>query len=109
MKKIYNKLVRDKIPKIIEADGKSCSVLRLANDEYSSSLEAKLDEEISEYHSDKNVEELADILEVVYALAQLHGVDPAGLEKIRNDKSAQRGGFSDRIFLVSVEDLDTCR
>ena len=107
MKRIYNKLVRDKIPEIIEADGKSCNARRLSDDEYSSALEAKLDEELVEYHSDKNVEELADILEVVYALAQLHGVDPAGLEKIRNDKSAKRGGFSDRIFLVSVEDPDT--
>lgn len=71
---IYNKLVRDRIPEIIEARGKKPNVRILEQEEYLHHLEAKLDEEVAEYHRDKNAEELADILEVVYALAEANGV-----------------------------------
>ena len=67
---IYNKLVRDKIPSIIESQGKTPKVCILDDDAYALALERKLDEEVGEFHKEKNPEELADILEVVSALAE---------------------------------------
>ena len=68
-KVIYNKLVRDKIPEIIEASGKICEMDILSDEEYLQMLDKKLDEELAEYHQEQNIEELADILEVLYATA----------------------------------------
>ena len=68
--KTYNKLVRDRIPEIIAKNGQIAEVNVLSNEEYLLHLEMKLDEEVGEYHRDKNLEELADILEVVFALAK---------------------------------------
>lgn len=59
--RVYNKLVRDKIPEIIKADGKECKTHILSNDEYIAVLEAKLNEEVAEYQADKNLEEMADL------------------------------------------------
>ncbi len=56
----YNKLVRDRIPEIIESSGKTCSTEILSPEEYLRMLDAKLDEELAEYHKDQNIEELAD-------------------------------------------------
>ena len=70
---IYNKLVRDKIPQIIETNGGKAYTRILSDEEYRQHLEAKLDEEVGEYHRDQNLEELADILEVIFALAQAMG------------------------------------
>ena len=69
----YNKLVRDKIPEIIRSDGKQCTTEILSDDEFLKMVDAKLDEELAEYHKDKNIEELADLLEVVYAAAMARG------------------------------------
>ena len=102
MKKDYNKLVRDFIPEIIQKAGNKCVISTLSDEDYSTELEKKLLEEVHEYLSDKNAEELADILEVVYALALLKGVSPCELEKIRVQKSKERGGFKKKIFLHSV-------
>lgn len=63
----YNKLVRDRIPEIIEASGKTCRTTVLNDTEYLPMLDAKLDEELAEYHKDQDIEELADLLEVIYA------------------------------------------
>lgn len=99
----YRKLVRDKIPQIIEAQGEK-PVIRILNDrEYICCLEKKLDEEVAEFHSDKNAEELADILEVVYALAENMGCSRQKLMEIYQRKHEARGGFAERIFLVSKE------
>ena len=68
--KIYNKLVRDKIPEIIESDGKICKTEILSDEEYLKMLDAKLDEELAEYHKDQNIEELADLIVVIYAAAK---------------------------------------
>jgi len=70
---VYNKLVRDKIPALIEAAGERPVVRILEDEEYCRCLEAKLDEEVAEFHRDRNLEELADVLEVVYALADSLG------------------------------------
>ena len=62
---LYNKLVRDKIPEIIAQQGESANIRVLSDKEYTAALEQKLDEETAEFHKEKNLEELADILEVV--------------------------------------------
>ncbi len=99
---IYNKLVRDKIPEIIEADGKTCEIEILSNDEYIKMIDAKLDEELAEYHKDKNLEELADLLEVIHAAAIARGYSIEELEDLRAKKAEKRGGFKNKIFLKKV-------
>ncbi len=97
------KLVRDKIPLLIELNGQKPLIRVLDQAEYCSCLEAKLDEEVAEFHADRNAEELADILEVVYALAETIDCSRDMLQKIYDKKHAERGGFRDRIFLIGKE------
>ena len=97
------KLVRDKIPMLIEDSGERPIVRILDEEEYRLCLEAKLDEEVAEFHSDRNAEELADILEVVYALAETIGCTKDELLACYEKKHAQRGGFRDRVFLEGKE------
>ena len=92
------KLVRDKIPEIIEASGATPLTRILETDEYLSCLEAKLDEEVQEFHESKSPEELADILEVVYALAAAQGCSREQLQQIFDAKHTARGGFKKRIY-----------
>lgn len=98
----YNKLVRDRIPEIIESSGKTCSTEILSPEEYLRMLDAKLDEELAEYHKDQNIEELADLLEVIHAAAIARGYTLEGLEQIRAEKAGKRGGFEKRILLKEV-------
>ena len=102
--KVYNKLVRDKIPEIIEADGKECKTRILSNDEYIAALEAKLNEEVAEYQADKNLEEMADVLEVLQANCTARGYSLEELELTREKKAQKRGGFKEKIFLEYVEE-----
>lgn len=102
--KIYNKLVRDLIPDIIEESGRSCKTRILSDEEYLKMLDAKLDEELAEYHEDQNLEELADILELVRAAAAARGYTPEELESARAEKAARRGCFRKKIFLIDVTD-----
>ena len=99
----YQKLVRDKIPQIIERSGETPIVRILEDEEYLSCLQAKLDEEVGEYHRDQNAEELADILEVVFALAEAGGFGREELMKIYQKKHDDRGGFEKRIYLIGKE------
>ena len=99
----YNKLVRDNIPDMIRAQGETPHIRILETEEYLRHLEAKLDEEVGEYHRDKNAEELADILEVTYALTESLGYTQEDLLRTYHRKHAQRGGFRDRVFLISKE------
>lgn len=99
---IYNKLVRDKIPEIIEASGKNPVTAVLNEEEYLTELDRKLNEECAEYHQDKNIEELADMLEVIYAITVARGYSVEELEQVRREKAEKRGGFNDRIFLKEV-------
>ncbi|MEE1078141.1 MAG: nucleoside triphosphate pyrophosphohydrolase [Agathobacter sp.] len=101
--KVYNKLVRDKIPEIIEEDGKNCKTRILSDEEYIAALEAKLNEEVAEYQADKNLEELADVLEVLQAICVARGYSLEELEALRAKKANERGGFADKIFLEYVE------
>lgn len=98
----YNKLVRDRIPEIIESSGKTCSTEILSPEDYLRMLDAKLDEELAEYHKDQNIEELADLLEVIHAAAIARGYTLEDLEQIRAEKAGKRGGFEKRILLKEV-------
>ena len=97
--KQYNKLVRDKIPEIMESQGKNFSTRILNEDEYRIELNRKLQEEVKEYIEDNNVEELADIVEVVYGILDSMGVSVDKFEKVRNEKVEKRGAFKKHIFL----------
>ena len=101
--KVYNKLVRDKIPEIIEADGKNCKTKTLSDEEYIAALETKLNEEVAEYQEDKSLEEMADVLEVLQAICVARGYSLEELEALRAKKTNERGGFADKIFLEYVE------
>ncbi len=103
MKKIYNKLVRDRIPEIIESSGKYCEIEILNDDEYLKEIDKKLDEELAEYHKDQNLEELADLLELIYTAARARGYSVEQLESVRAKKAKERGAFNSRIFLKEVE------
>lgn len=98
----YNKLVRDRIPEIIERSGKACRVKTLSDEDYLRMVDAKLDEELAEYHKDQNIEELADIMEVIYAAAIARGYSIEQLEQVRAEKAEKRGGFQKKILLVEV-------
>lgn len=99
----YNKAIRDKIPEIIKKDGYSCNVKTMSNEDFLVEIEKKLSEEVTEYQNDKNPEELADILEVIYRIAQLRGISKEELEKIRIKKVKERGGFEDNLFLIDTK------
>ena len=101
---IYNKLVRDKIPEIIEKSGKIAHCRVLENEEYLAELDRKLNEECAEFQADKSIEEMADVLEVLYAIAEARGYSVEELERVRVAKAEKRGGFKDRIFLESVDE-----
>lgn len=104
---IYNKLVRDRIPEIIERTGKHCSTKVLNHDEYIKELKKKSQEELEEYikaeSNEEALEELADLLEVIHALSKYHGASIEQVEEIRLQKAKERGGFLGKIFLIEVE------
>ena len=100
--KTYNKLVRDKIPAIIEATGAACETEIRSDTDCLRLLDAKLDEELAEYHQDQNIEELADLMEVIYACAKARGYTVAELEALRAEKAVRRGGFDQKILLKTV-------
>ena len=99
---IYDKLVRDKIPEIIEKSGKQCEIEILSDEKYLEMIDKKLDEELAEYHKDKNIEELADLLEVIYAATKARGYSIEELEKVRAEKAEKRGSFDKKILLKKV-------
>lgn len=109
----YNKLVRDNIPDIIASSGRSYTVKTLSNDDFVRELHKKAKEELIEYlkaaedgiasNSDA-IEELADLLEVIYTLGDLHGASKEELEQVRKQKAEERGGFKQRLYLMDVED-----
>lgn len=98
----YNKLVRDKIPALMSERGYSCAVRELGPTEYLAALTSKLREEADEFAASGKVEELVDLLEVVYAIAAQRGVSPIELEERRQAKRRERGGFEQRQFLIET-------
>ena len=104
MAKVYNKLVRDKIPEIIRSCGKACATATVTDEDYLRLLDQKLEEELAEYQESKSLEELADLIEVIAAAALARGYSWEELMQARNKKRAERGGFDDRILLLDVKD-----
>lgn len=100
----HNKLVRDRIPEIIEKSGKKASIKTLSEAEYLDMLDIKLKEELDEYLFDKSMEEIADLLEVIHAVVTARNSSMEEVEQIRLQKKEKRGGFEEKIFLESVED-----
>ena len=100
----HHKLVRDKIPQIIEESSKRCITRVLPAQEYIAALDAKLQEELNEYLADGSMEELADLLEVMMAVAEARGHGFSEVEAIRRGKAGKRGGFRERIWLESVSE-----
>ena len=100
----YDKLIRDKIPEIIEQSGKKCIVEVMDNDTYIEYLDQKLNEELAEYQQDKSIEELADLLEVIYAVVAARGYSVEELERIRLEKAEKRGAFEKKLLLKSVSE-----
>ena len=105
MIKTYHKLIRDKIPQIIKSQGQCCIVRKLSDEEYLEMVDAKLDEELAEYHKDQNLEELADLVEVIYAAAEARGFTVEQLEQTRLQKKAQRGAFRKKLLLMEIRDF----
>ena len=98
----FNKAIRDKIPEIIQKDGHTCNIQTLSDEKFLVEIEKKLSEEVAEYQNDKNPEELADILEVIYAIAKRRGISKEKLEEIRINKFEERGGFDKNLFLIDT-------
>ena len=97
------KQAKNKIPEIIEKDGKTCVTHILSNEEYIAALKTKLNEEVAEYQADKNLEEMADVLEVLQAICIARGYSLDELEAMRAKKADERGGFAEKIYLEYVK------
>jgi predicted house-cleaning noncanonical NTP pyrophosphatase (MazG superfamily) len=94
------KLVRDKIPEIMEKDNEKPITKIADKEEYKLELIKKLKEETDEFIEKNNAEELIDILEVIYSLAKLDNISKEELENKRIQKSNERGSFNKRIILL---------
>ena len=95
----YNKLVRDKIPEYIRKKGGN-PVTHIADEaEYWQKLKGKLIEEIEEFRKDENIEELADILEVLDAIAEHKGFDIKEIQSVKEKKAIEKGKFKNKIIL----------
>ena len=101
--KEYNKLIRDLIPEIISNDNNRKAITKvLTDEEYKIELDRKLQEEMQEYLEDDNVEELADLVEVIYAILDNKKISIEEFEKIRLNKVVKRGAFKEKLFLEKV-------
>lgn len=109
---MYQKLVRDNIPAIIEKNGETCTTRKLTDKEYEGALVEKLQEEVKElleaYTSKERsvldcAEEMADVMEVLYAMGKTCAVSKREIEQVRSQKAAEKGTFSQKVFLVSTE------
>ena len=100
----YDKLVRDKIPSIIEVSGKTAVTDRILPENMQAALDQKLQEEVKEYLESHSVEEMADLLEVLHGIAFHAGIDWSQIEAERLRKKEERGGFEKRIRLIEVRE-----
>ena len=103
----YNKLVRDKVPGTLRAGGHKVTTRTIQGAEMLRALRAKIDEEVAEYDAAPDDEqaamELADLIEVVMAIARRRGFTEAAIQQLREAKAAQRGTFERALFLISAE------
>ncbi|TBX75887.1 phosphoribosyl-ATP pyrophosphohydrolase [Bacillus mycoides] len=104
----HNKLTRNKIPQIIKNNGKTPTTRILPKEDYIKELCKKTQEELTEYleatKKEHRLEELSDLLELINALAEHEGTTLEEINNIRKKKEEERGGFSDRVFLIEVTD-----
>lgn len=104
----YNKLVRDKIPEIIKRKTEQYTVKKLDDETYIQELRRKLQEELKEYleatSNEEALEELADLVEIIHALSFIHNGNFEKVEAIRQRKLKERGGFTEKIYLIDVDD-----
>ena len=105
----FNKLVRDKIPEIIKAQGQHPNFQILSEEKYLFELDRKLCEEMQEYQESKDLEELADMLDVIYAICQARGHSIDELSELQKRKCENKGAFSKKYFLISKESLNNRR
>lgn len=97
--KVYDKLVRDRIPEIIEASGNKCETQVVSNEVALEYLYKKLNEEVGELLEDKNLDEIVDVMEVLFAIGAKYGYSEDDVLAKRNEKRVNRGGFEDNIIL----------
>ena len=100
---IFNKLVRDKIPEKIESNNETCEIKILNDEEYLIELNKKIQEEMKEYLESGEIEELADLEEVLKAILKVKNCSYEEFEAIRKNKVQKRGAFSKRIYLISTD------
>ena len=101
----YQKLVRDKIPEIIKANDNVEPITRiLDNDEYLVELNFKIQEELAEYLESGDIEELADLEEVLRAILDAKNVSYEEFESIRKSKVEKRGAFKEKIYLEGIQE-----
>lgn len=100
--KVYDKLVRDRIPEVIRATGKECETSIVNGEKKTELLEKKLMEEVGEFMEAKNLEELADVMEVLFGLAEDLGYSEEDLVRAREEKKVERGGFKEGVVLERV-------
>lgn len=104
MKYIYNKLVRDKIPEnIISMKGRKCNYKILNSYNYLEELDKKLFEEAHEFVEEHSIEELADLMEVIFAIMRERNISIKDVEKAREIKNNKKGSFNNKIYLIDVE------
>lgn len=97
--KVYDKLVRDRIPEIIESSGNKCEIEVVSDEIALEYLYKKLNEEVSELLEDKNLDEIADVMEVLFAIGSKYGYSQEDIFNRRNEKRDSRGGFEDNLIL----------
>jgi predicted house-cleaning noncanonical NTP pyrophosphatase (MazG superfamily) len=106
MEIIYNKLIRDNIPEIIEGKGKKGVIRSLTDNEFLDALNSKLQEEVTEYLHDNSLEELCDILEVIDAIAKVKNFTDEEIKTFRTEKNMKNGAFYKKLFLEKVVTKD---
>lgn len=100
----FNKLVRDKIPELIEKENKIANIEKVKGEKLIEILNKKLDEELDEYRESGNIEELADLVEVIYGLVENLGITIKDFEAIRKFKAETKGSFKEGILLIEVRE-----
>lgn len=107
--RVYNKLVRDRVPEILERQGMKALTRKLDDKEYMHALHEKLKEEMREYMACRNMEELADVVEVINSILLAKGLNMEELDRFRQMKAQSNGTFHERIFLERVLNAEEAR
>ncbi len=106
MKRSYNKLVRDKIPELIEESGRIYHAKVLSDNEYFEALLDKIVEEIEEFRVSTNEEELADVFEALDCLVQFKDYEPLHIDYLKLIRREARGSFREKVLLIDVDDKE---